>query len=138
MIEISIHEFRNLAKQGKVKGSHDSESSLQQFCVKWFRLQHPGKVLYSTPNGGVRNKITGAILKAEGALAGVPDLFLMHSAGQYHGLYIEMKFGKNGLSSEQINFFLQAEKEGFKCVTCWSFEEFQNEVEKYLSLGHQN
>ena len=77
-------------------------------------------------------------MKAEGVVPGVPDLFLMHSAGQYHGLYIEMKFGKNGLSSEQINFFLQAEKEGFKCVTCWSFEEFQNEVEKYLSLGHQN
>ena len=130
---ISIAEFKNLTKFGKVKGSPQSESSLQQFCVKWFRLQHPDKTLYSVPNGGIRNTVTAAILKAEGALAGVPDLFLMHPAGRYHGLYIEMKFGKNGLTAEQINFFLKAEKEGFKCVTCWSFEEFESEINNYLN-----
>ena len=33
-------------------------------------------VMYHIPNGGRRNKITGARLKAEGVVAGVPDVFL--------------------------------------------------------------
>ena len=49
------------------------ESSLQIQCVRWFRYQYPSRTIFSIPLGGNRNAVTGAILKAEGALAGVAD-----------------------------------------------------------------
>ena len=55
------------------------ESKIQIACVNWFRYQYPKykKLLFSVPNGGARNSITGAILKMEGALAGVSDLIFL-------------------------------------------------------------
>ena len=50
---------------------NNAESRLQQACVRWVRYQYPDLVVYAIPNGGKRNAVTGAILKAEGVLAGV-------------------------------------------------------------------
>ena len=72
-----------------------SESKLQQACVRWFRYQYPGILIFAIPNGGQRNKVTASILKAEGVLAGVPDLFIATPNGTHSGLFIEMKFGSN-------------------------------------------
>lgn len=67
------------------------ESQTQQACVRYFRLQYPryAGCFFSVPNGGRRDTVTGAILKAEGALAGVADLFLSVPNNVHHGLYVE-------------------------------------------------
>ena len=64
------------------------ESKIQIACVNWFRYQYPEykKLLFSVPNGGARNSITGAILKAEGALSGVSDLILLKPNKSYSTL----------------------------------------------------
>ena len=108
------------------------ESSLQIACVKWFRLQYPKLLLTSFPNGGNRDRITGAILKAEGAVAGSPDLFLFLPNKYFSGLAIEMKSEKGRQSESQIQWQKKAELFGYKYVICRSFEEFRNEVENYL------
>ena len=66
------------------------ESRTQQACVRYFRLQYPryAGCFFSVPNGGRRDTVTGAILKAEGALAGVADLFLSVPNNVHHGLYV--------------------------------------------------
>ena len=71
---------------------HD-ESNLQMTCVRWFRLQYPemAGLLFAVPNGSKRGKVTAAILKAEGALAGVSDLLFLMPAGTCPYLCIEMK-----------------------------------------------
>ena len=131
---ISSDDFKSMLSSGKIKTSSVKypESELQQRCVKAFRQLYPGEVIYSIPNGGNRDVKVAQILKAEGTLAGVPDLFVMAARAAYHGLYIEMKFGKNGLIAEQINFFVKAQKQGYKCVVCKSVDEFHKEVEEYL------
>lgn len=58
------------------------------------------QLLFAIPNGGARNAITGAILKAEGVRPGVPDLFLAHPNRYYSGLFIEMKKAKGGKVSD--------------------------------------
>lgn len=124
-----------------------AEDKLQAACVKWFRLQYPQYTIFAIPNGGNRNAITGAMLKKTGTLAGVADLFLMASsvywrnridnlpgkvAERHHGLFIEMKVGKNGQTATQKKFQQQAEYQGYKYVICRSFDEFRNEIENYL------
>lgn len=108
------------------------ESSLQIHCVKWFRYEHPDMVLFSIPNGGKRSAITAKIMKAEGQMSGVADLFLMYPHHGYHGLWIEMKVGKGKQSESQVYFQQRAELFGYKYTIARTFEEFITIVTDYL------
>jgi hypothetical protein len=109
------------------------ESTLQSQCVRWCRLEYPHITIFAIPNGGNRNAITGAIMKREGVLAGVADLFLMRpSMGIYHGLFIEMKTDKGKQSSSQKAFQLQCEMAGYAYAVCRSFDEFRKTILDYL------
>ena len=111
------------------------EHNLQVACVKWFDLQHrPIKHLFwATPNGGKRNKIEAERLKMEGVRAGVPDLFLALPAKEWSGLFIELKIGNNNLTKAQKEHFKHLPAVGFKCTVIRSFDEFVNEINKYLT-----
>ena len=114
-----------------------NESQLQIACVNWFRMQFPQfrSLLFAIPNGGQRNVVTAARMKKEGVLAGVPDLFLSVPRGEWHGFYIEMKWGKNTASEAQEKFMLYAQKYGYKCQVVNSFDQFVREVEFYLGAN---
>lgn len=111
------------------------ESRLQQACVRWVRYQYPDLVVYAIPNGGKRNAVTGAILKAEGVLAGVADLFVARACGSYHGLYIEMKTEGGRQSESQKEFERRVVREGYRYAVCRSFEDFEGLVRGYLAVG---
>lgn len=112
----------------------DEEHKIQCACVRWFRYQYPNlsMLLFSVPNGGQRNAVTGAKLKAEGVVAGVADLFLSVPRGDYHGMYIEMKAGKNTQTESQKEFQRRVESVGYKYVVCRSFDDFSSDVDEYL------
>lgn len=112
-----------------------SESKLQISMVKWFRLAYPKRHLFSIPNGGNRSAITGAILKAEGARAGVADLFLMHGNSQFHGLWIEVKTDKGKQSPSQKEFEIDALNNGYDYKIVKSLDEFMDVVTIYLNLS---
>jgi hypothetical protein len=71
-------------------------------------------------------------MKAEGVLAGVPDLHIPAANNGFHGLYIEMKHGKNKPTEKQATVMDKLKNEGYKCVVCYSFGEFQEAVNEYL------
>ena len=109
-----------------------SEHEIQVACVNWFRYQYPKAIIYAIPNGSQRNIIVASKLKAEGVLAGVPDLHIPISNGSYNGLYIELKAGKNKPTDNQITIMEKLQNEGNKCVVCWSLDEFMQEVKDYF------
>lgn len=108
------------------------ESSLQIHCVRWFRLEHPDLVIFSIPNGGKRSAITAKIMKAEGQMSGVADLFVMCSKKNYHGLWIEMKVGSGKQSDTQKYFQQRAIDFGYKYDIARSFDEFVKITTDYL------
>lgn len=108
------------------------ESKLQSECVRWFRYQYPNLLLFAIPNGGKRNLITAAILKREGVVIGVADLFLAHGC-KANGLFIEMKVGNCQQSEAQREFQKKITSFGYAYVICRSFDEFKREIEHYLS-----
>lgn len=112
----------------------NEESRIQRDCVVWMRLQWPQyfPVFFSVPNGGNRDAITGAILKAEGAKAGVSDLILLVPRNGYSSLCIEMKKPKGKQSEAQKAFQEAVQKHGNKYVVCHSLEEFRQEINQYL------
>lgn len=110
------------------------ESRLQIACVKWFRLQYPklANLLNSVPNGGARNAVTGAILKAEGSVRGVADLELNMAAHGYHGLKIEMKTAKGRQSAYQKQWQKDIEAEGYLYAIVRSVDEFIQLITWYI------
>lgn len=94
--------------------------------------------LHSIPNGGARDKVTAARLKAEGVRSGVADVLL--PVGVYegshvrHGLYIEMKAGKGKQSAEQIDFQRHCDRFGYKYVVCYDWVSASEAIKTYLSL----
>ena len=111
----------------------DHEHHLQVACVQWFRMQYPQQLIYAIPNGGQRNAIVAAKLKAEGVTAGIPDLHIPTARNGYHSLYIEMKNGKKGRLSEHQKSTIQwLQDAGHKVAVCRNIQEFINEVNNYL------
>jgi hypothetical protein len=101
------------------------ESKIQQRCVEWFRYSFPRVLIASFPNGvyiggtPVQRARRWNLLKAEGAMPGMPDLMIAMSSGPYHALFIEMKTEKGKLS-------------GYCVKVCRSFEEFTQTIKTYL------
>lgn len=112
----------------------NEEHRLQSACVRWYRLQYPKMKhnLFSVPNGGKRDAVTGAKLKEEGALAGVADLILLKSNRFYGALLIEMKTKTGHQSDTQKQWEEKITADGYKYIVVRSLEDFQREVNKYL------
>lgn len=112
---------------------HD-ESNLQMSCVRWFRLQYPemAGLLFAVPNGSKRGKVTAAILKAEGALAGVSDLLFLMPAGTCPYLCIEMKTPTGRQSPAQKEFQNNVEAVGARYALVRSFDEFVSLIRNYV------
>lgn len=118
--------------------TNHKESSLQQACVYWFRLQYPGHraLLFAVPNGGFRIAREAARLYAEGVTPGVADLILLESRGGYGSLCIEMKTTDKGShqSDRQKEWQHYAELMGNRYVICRTFDEFKAAVDAYMAL----
>lgn len=110
------------------------ESKIQIECVKWFRLAYPTTMLFSIPNGGFRTIRNAKIIKAEGVVAGVADLFLAMPNKDFHGLFIEMKTDKGRQQLTQKMFETNVKANGYNYQIVRSFDEFQELVNSYLNL----
>lgn len=115
-----------------------SETTEQQAVIEWAKYaqgRYPGlKNLYHVPNEGKRSKATASILKSMGLSSGVPDLILDYPAGIYHGLRIEMKYGKNTPSDEQKKWLLRLQAAGYFVAVVWSADAAITLLTEYMNL----
>ena len=129
------------------------ESNLQIQCVTSFRARYPQYAMLLTHpiNEGSghtsRDRMRQGIHKAEGAVAGVADLLFFMPAEYrrpvpadgiewtipYNGLGIEFKTQKGRQSQEQKDFQKMFEAAGYKYIIVRSREEFDNEMDDYIS-----
>lgn len=141
-----------------------TESAHQKALMIWAAMNAHNderlKLLFAIPNGGERNKIVAAGMKAEGVRSGVPDLclpvpkFETHHCNQYApsqqmvcaGLYIEMKrpserlkrrpehkWDTGGVKPNQVDWLNALEAQGYKCVVCYHWYEAASEIKMYLT-----
>lgn len=131
------------AKKKRAKPRH-LEDDLQMLEVKLFEIQYPqyAEDLIAIPNGGKREKKIGRDgkffcpsakrMKAMGVKAGVYDLFIPVPRAGYHGLWIENKVGKNGLSDAQEIFGERMRFRGYAVKEVWTLDEFQETCRWYF------
>lgn len=115
-----------------------SEDQEQEAVIEWARLsqgRYPElKLLHHIPNEGKRSPQTAERLKSLGLLPGVPDLHLPIGRGLYCGLFIEMKYGENKVSKDQMLYMQAAAREGNYCCVCYNAEDAIITIGEYLRL----
>lgn len=113
-----------------------SESLEQEALIQWATLARQEfkelEMLFHIPNGAKRDIRVGAALKRQGVKAGVPDLFLPVARETHHGLFIEMKVGRNKQTAEQKVWEQNLLEQGYKVIVCYSWIAAKEEIIKYL------
>ena len=114
-----------------------SESSEQSKVISWWKLVGPrvapNVVLASIPNGGARDAITGARLKREGTVRGMPDLVLLCARCGRHALFVEMKSSRGTISQAQRDLFPLLEAQGYGVAVCRGWLSATETIEAYLA-----
>lgn len=115
-----------------------TEHSEQKCLMDWWNFQAPANLLpllFAIPNGGRRDAITGARMKAEGVRPGIPDLFLAVPAHGLHGLWIEMKRKQGGkLSEAQKDMQARLAAQGYAVTTCYGMNQAIAVICRYLGM----
>lgn len=118
------------------RGGSESGEQVALFCWAALHVElYPElRLLFAIPNGGLRNKITAARMKAEGVKSGVPDTFLPVNRGKWHGLFIELKrHGKHHISAEQAQWMIDLRAQGFAACVCVGWEAARDMLVSYLN-----
>ena len=103
----------------------------QREFVSWFRKTYPAIRILAIPNGSQRSRTTGARLKAEGVVAGVPDLFI-----PAWDLWIEMKRADGGsVSTQQKDWHRYLESIYHTVFVCAGFLQAKEKVEELVKRG---
>lgn len=93
-----------------------------KFCTKLNYVPH---VIFSVPNGGLRNKREAAKFKATGLIAGVSDLIILKPV---ETIFIEVKTEKGKQSDVQKIFEQKVNALGFRYVIVRSLDDFKNQL----------
>lgn len=80
-------------------GEHHIQTAIMQFLDRALPTSYRAVAI---PNGGKRDKITGAILKREGVKAGAPDFMIVRNGGTV--AFFEVKTQAGRLSNSQVEF----------------------------------
>lgn len=134
----------------KTKLPEQSESKLQQSCVKWFDFQYNNKytwfitskdfktkrtsMLIKINNEGQRTITNASRIKAEGLCNGAPDLLLSIPNLPFCGLFLELKKINGRLSYEQLYMHEKLKQIGYSVEIIYSVEDFIKVVTNYLNL----
>lgn len=116
-----------------LKNGSRSEAEEQIALFQWAAYIPQLEYMYAVPNGGTRHPAEARNLKRQGVKSGVPDICLPLPKGKYHGLYIEMKVGKNKTSDNQKKWIAYLNHVGYKTAVCYGFDEAKGTILKYLS-----
>lgn len=118
-------------------GGQFSESWEQKTLFRWWNVYRsgncPGALMFAIPNGGARDAVTGSRMKAEGVLAGVPDVFLAWPSKGRHGLFLELKRAKGGNVSEAQKIITVILRDaGYGVAVCHGWEAARSVILQYL------
>ena len=125
------------------------EDQFQKSAIAMVRaIAHPlgvdPRAIMHVPNGGERNAIVAAKLKAQGTVAGYPDIMVFQPEGirsmagregwgdRKVGLAIELKVWPGKPTEAQLSIHDLLVSAGWKVVVCYGLGEVEQAVKEYL------
>ena len=103
------------------------QKTVAQFCdfmgYLWF---HPA-------NEAKRSVKLASMLKAQGLKSGVPDVCILEPRKDKHGLFIELKVGKNKPTEEQERWLKRLSERGYVVAVCYTAEHAIRIIQEYMN-----
>lgn len=87
--------------------------------------------MFAIPNSARRSPRQGAWMKAEGLRSGVWDIFIPWPVQKYCGCFVEMKYGKNDLTDEQIKF--KNDNTAYYFIVAYDWISAKDQIIQYLA-----
>lgn len=125
-------ELDYIRKKGQPDRSREQMRKDMDIFLRELRKECKKVGMHHIPNGGKRDKRTAVALKRQGVKAGVPDICLPVARNGYHGLYIELKAGKNKATKNQEKWQVFLNDQGYYAVICYGWREAAKVIEEYL------
>ena len=102
--------------------------------VNWFNYQYPKLAddFHHFANERFCSIQEGRTLKRMGVKPGVADFFLAVPWNGRHGLWVELKVGKNKPTKEQIDFLERKVRHGYAVAVAWGFDSAKEIIDSYL------
>lgn len=91
------------------------------------------QLMFAIPNGGERNKIVAANLKAEGVKADVSDIFLPVPRAHFHGFFLELKKTGGRASPGQLRWIDSMKQLGYAAGVFVGWEAARDALLYYLN-----
>ena len=137
--QVALFMWANMAEQFGLKAADDPNSYRLAGTAKSWLNGYNDKLpqlrwLHAVHNQGHGDAIRGAKAKAEGVKGGVGDIFLPHPVAPYHGLYIELKVGKNNPSDVQLKFIYDMTLAGYQAKVAYGWLEARKIILDYLQI----
>lgn len=107
-----------------------SEADEQAAVAEYLEWRHVP--FFHIPNEAKRGPKAQAEFKRLGGKAGVPDLCIPIARGGYHGLFVEMKYGRNKPTEAQLRWLSVLERQGYMATVCWGSGDAIDVIEAYL------
>jgi hypothetical protein len=105
-----------------------SEHEEQKTLIAWLDFK---KIAYfAVPNEGLRTQRNGARLKAQGMVAGAPDIVLVDLTSAEVPVAIEMKTKKGRLTDSQRNMHDIMRRAGWHVIVAYGAEDAVDQLRK--------
>ena len=110
------------------------ETQIQRAVIEHLaRRARPGVFAFHVPNGGWRSRVEGAILKAIGTVAGVPDIVCIFQGRVYA---LELKAGRGRLTDVQRVVHERLREAGANVAIAHGIDQAVARLEAWNLLRH--
>lgn len=110
------------------------EQAEQIKIADWMRIMHPDIPFMHIANERKCSWQYGELLKRMGVRPGVADLFFPLFNRTCNGLFIELKVGKNKITSHQLQFLHDMRGVGYMAECCYGADEAIALIKEFYSL----
>lgn len=112
-----------------------TEFQEQTRYVKWLKANEI--LFFAIPNGGSKTVYQRMVHKAEGLIAGIPDILVAEPCGAFHGLFVELKRTRGGvISGEQEIMMAKLKAKGYAVMVAYGCDDAILITNTYLALSH--
>lgn len=131
---------RRTKPAGAYEGKEDAFQRSAISLVRLIGMENgiDSRAIMHIPNGGQRNQVVAAKLKAQGTVAGYPDIMVflprfVNSTSRFLcGLAMELKAWPNKPTEEQEEVHELLRLAGWRVVVCYSLDQVEEEARRYF------
>jgi len=108
------------------------EDKLQNAVMDYIQVQYPDALVAHIPNEGKRTPFERFKFKYLGGKAGMPDVMVFCPSGDFVGLAIELKAGRNKMTEAQEYWLKELSLNGWSAHCLNSFVGAKETIDKYF------